>query len=257
MTASAPYLSIIIPAYNEAQRIGRTLAATFDYLDAQNYTGEVIVVDDGSRDQTVKVVSDFELRADGRLQLLKNPGNRGKGYAVRNGMLKSKGEIALFYDADLSTPLSEVEKVIRPIAGNQSDVVFGSRALNRELIGEHQSLLRELRGRGGNLLMRTLVGLNFMDTQCGFKAFRREAVQSVFPLQQIDGFGFDPEILFVAQKQGWRLLETPVRWNHVEGSKVTLFGSTVKVLMEVVKIRWNDITGKYQEHPELAQVRNS
>ncbi len=257
MTASAPYLSIIIPAYNEEQRIGRTLAATFDYLDAQKYAGEVIVVDDGSLDQTVKVVREFEQRADGRLRLLNNPGNRGKGYSVRHGMLKAKGEIALFYDADLATPLSEVEKVIGPIADNHSDVVFGSRAIKRELIGERQSLLRELRGRGGNLIMRTLVGLNFMDTQCGFKAFRRETTQSVFPLQQIDGFGFDPEILFIAQKQGWRLLETPVRWNHVEGSKVTLFGSTVKVLMEVMKIRWNDITGKYQDTTELAQVRNS
>jgi glycosyltransferase involved in cell wall biosynthesis len=255
-TAPAPYLSIVIPAYNEEQRIGRTLTATFDFLDAQNYTSEVIVVDDGSHDRTVAVVSEFESRAGGRLRLLKNPGNRGKGYSVRHGMLEARGEIALFFDADLATPLSEVEKVIGPIAGNQYDVVFGSRALNRELIGERQSLLRELRGRGGNLVMRLLVGLNFMDTQCGFKAFRREAAQAVFPLQQIDGFGFDPEILFIAQKQGWRLLETPVRWNHVEGSKVTLFGSTIKVLAEVMKIRWNDLAGKYNGRAEPAHAHN-
>jgi len=254
-TSPAPYLSIVIPAYNEEQRIGHTLSATFDYLDAQNYPGEVIVVDDGSRDRTVQVVSEFEKRAGGQLRLLKNPGNRGKGYSVRNGMLNAGGEIALFYDADLATPTSEIEKVIRPIAENRYDVVFGSRALNRELIGERQSFLRELRGRGGNLIMRLLVGLDFEDTQCGFKAFRREAAQSVFALQNIEGFGFDPEILFIAQKQGWRLLETPVRWNHVEGSKVTLFGTTVKVLLEVMKIRWNDITGKYNGHTTLAQAR--
>lgn len=257
MTAPAPYLSIVIPAYNEEQRIGRTLTATFDFLDAQNYPGEVIVVDDGSRDRTVEVVSEFEPRANGRLRLLRNPGNRGKGYSVRHGMLSARGRIVLFFDADLATPLSEVEKVIGPIAEKRYDVVFGSRALDRELISERQSFLRELRGRLGNLIMRLLVGLNFMDTQCGFKAFRHEAVQSVFPLQQIEGFGFDPEILFIAQKQGWRLLETPVRWSHVEGSKVTLFGTTVKVLLEVMKIRWNSLTGKYQGESELIQARHS
>src|SRR5438045_1962299 len=135
MTSTAPYLSIVIPAYNEERRIGHTLAATFDYLDALNYSGEVIVIDDGSRDRMVQVVSVFEKRAGGRLRLLKNPGNRGKGYSVRNGMLNAGGEIALFYDADLATPTSEIEKVIKPIAENQYDAVFGSRALNRELLG--------------------------------------------------------------------------------------------------------------------------
>ena len=253
----APYLSSIIPAYNEEQRIVRTLDATLDFLGAQSYASEIIVVDDGSRDRTAEVVSEFEQRAAGRLRLLRNPGNRGKGYAVRNGMLHSRGAIALFFDADLATPLSEVEKVIGPIVNNQYDVVFGSRALNRGLIQERQSWLRELRGRAGNLLMRGLVGLNFMDTQCGFKAFRREVVQPVFSRQQIEGFGFDPEILFIAQKQGWRLLEVPVRWSHVEGSKVTLFGSTVKVLAEVMKIRWNDLSGKYNGKAELMQARHS
>lgn len=256
MTTTAPFLSIIIPAYNEEQRISHTLTATFDYLDLQDYTSEVIVVDDGSLDRTTEVVSKFESRAEGRMRLLKNPGNRGKGYSVRNGMLNASGQIMLFYDADLATPLTEVPKVIEPIKQNLYDVVFGSRALNPELIGERQSLLRELRGRAGNLLMRILVGLDFKDTQCGFKALRREAAQSVFPLQRIDGFGFDPEILFIAQKQGWRLREIPVRWNHVEGSKVTLLGSTVQVLLEVLKIRWNNLTGKYNDKAILMQAGN-
>jgi glycosyltransferase involved in cell wall biosynthesis len=251
-----PYLSIVIPAYNEETRIGRTLEGTFDYLDAQSYDSEVIVVNDGSRDQTAWKVKEFEGRAAGRLSLIENPGNRGKGYSVRNGMLQARGEIVLFYDADLATPTSEIVKVIEPIAENRYDVVFGSRALNQELIGTHQSFLRELRGRGGNLFLRTILGLNFKDTQCGFKAFSRKAVEAIFPLQRIDGFGFDPEILFIAQKQGWRLLETPVRWNHVEGSTVTLFGTTIKVLIEVLTIRWNDLTGKYDANPALVKAQH-
>lgn len=252
-----PYLSIVIPAYNEENRIGTTLTGTFDYLDSQDYDAEVIVVDDGSKDRTAQRVLEFQDRAQGRLRLVENPGNRGKGYAVRNGMMEAAGEIILFYDADLATPTSEIVKVIQPIAEDRYDVVFGSRALNYELIGTHQSFLRELRGRGGNLLLRATLGLSFKDTQCGFKAFRKAAAKSIFPLQRVEGFGFDPEILFIAQKQGWRLLEMPVRWNHVEGSSVTLFGTTIKVLMEVLAIRWNDLLGRYNDRSSTARVRQS
>jgi len=241
------HLSIVIPAYNEEDRIGRTLTETFDYLNRQNYSSEVIVVNDGSTDHTVEAVRKFEGRAGGRLRLVENPGNRGKGYSVRNGMLNADGEIALFFDADLATPTSEIGKVIGPIAEGRYDVVLGSRAIDRSLIGTHQSFFREAVGRTGNLIQFALTGLRFKDTQCGFKAFRREAAQSVFRLQIIDGFGFDPEILFIAQKQGWRLLETPVRWNHVEGSKLNPITAPIKALMEVATIRWNNIMGKYDE----------
>ncbi|HQR32491.1 MAG TPA: glycosyltransferase family 2 protein [Blastocatellia bacterium] len=251
-----PFLSIVIPAYNEEKRIGRTLEGTFEYLSAQSYDYEVLVVNDGSRDRTAEKVLEFAAQTSGRLQLIESPGNRGKGYAVRNGMLQARGEVALFYDADLATPTSEIIKVVTPIVENRYDVVFGSRALDRELIGEHQSFLRELRGRGGNIFLRATLGLDFRDTQCGFKAFRREAAQSIFQLQRIDGFGFDPEILFIGQKQGWRLLEMPVRWNHVEGSVVTLFGTTIKVLMEVSTIRWNDLTGKYDLKPQTSNLKS-
>jgi dolichyl-phosphate beta-glucosyltransferase len=250
-----PYLSIVIPAYNEEQRIGRTLAATFDYLDAQDYSSEVIIVDDGSRDQTVQTVLNFQARAGERLHLLRHPTNRGKGAAVREGMLRAAGEIVLFYDADLSTPTSEIPKVIEPITEDRYDVVFGSRALARELIGVHQSFLREARGRVGNLILRALTGLNFKDTQCGFKAFRRQAAQAVFARQRIEGFGFDPEALFIAQKQGWRLLELPVRWDHVEGSKVSLFSTSLAVLLEVLTIRWHDFTGKYNGNAALTKAK--
>jgi len=242
-----PHLSIVIPAYNEENRIGRTLTETFDYLDGQNYSSEVIVVNDGSTDHTVETVRNFESRAGGRLRLIENPGNRGKGYSVRNGMLHASGEIALFFDADMATPTSEIVKVIEPIAKGGYDVVFGSRALDRSLIGTHQSLFRETLGRGANLVQFAFTGLRFRDTQCGFKAFRREAAQSVFRLQLIEGFGFDPEILFIAKKQGWRLLETSVRWNHIEGSKLNPITAYFKALMEVSTIRWNNLVGKYDE----------
>jgi dolichyl-phosphate beta-glucosyltransferase len=251
-----PFLSIIIPAYNEDQRISKTLSGTFQYLDAQSYDSEVIVVNDGSQDQTAAKVLEFEKNAAGRLRLLHNPGNRGKGYSVRHGMLQAKGKIALFYDADLATPTSEIPKVIEPIVEDQYDVTFGSRALDRSLIGSRQSILREAIGRGGNWIQYFLTGLTFKDTQCGFKAFRREAAQSVFPLQRIEGFGFDPEILFIAKKLGWRLLEIPVRWNHIEGSKLHVIASPLKALLEVATIRWNDQTGKYNLETQIANLKS-
>jgi glycosyltransferase involved in cell wall biosynthesis len=245
-----PHLSIVIPAYNEENRIGRTLTETFDYLERQNYSSEVIVVNDGSTDHTVEAVRRFEIRAGCNLRLIENPGNCGKGYSVRNGMLKADGDIALFYDADLATPTSEIVKVVGPIAEDRYDVVFGSRALDRRLVGTRQSLFRETVGRAGNIIQFAFTGLRFKDTQCGFKAFRRAAAQSVFRLQRIEGFGFDPEILFIAQKQGWRLLETPVRWNHIEGSKLNPMTAPLKALMEVSTIRWNNLLGKYDEQTQ-------
>jgi glycosyltransferase involved in cell wall biosynthesis len=245
-----PHLSIVIPAYNEENRIGRTLTETFDYLDRQNYSSDVIVVNDGSTDHTVDAVRRFESRAGSRLRLVENPGNRGKGYSVRNGMLKAGGDIVLFFDADLATPTSEIVKVIDPIAEGRYDVVFGSRALDRSMIGTRQSRFREILGRIGNLIQFAFTGLRFKDTQCGFKAFRREAAQSVFSLQRIEGFGFDPEILFIAKKQGWRMLETSVLWNHIEGSKLNPMTAYIQVLMEVLTIRWNNLHGKYDEQTE-------
>lgn len=242
-----PLLSIVIPAYNEEERLGKSLSETFDYLAAQDYTSEIIVVDDGSRDTTLAIANNFQARAKAKAKLtvLKNPGNRGKGYAVRNGMLHASGEVHLFFDADLATPLDQIPKILQPILNNEYDVVFGSRALSEAVIEVEQSFLRQLRGRGGNLLIRLLTGMDIKDTQCGFKAFRRQASQSVFPLQQIDGFGFDPEILFIANKQGWRWKEVPVVWRHIEGSKVTMLSASIQVFMEVFKIRWNELAGKY------------
>jgi glycosyltransferase involved in cell wall biosynthesis len=248
------HLSIVIPAYNEANRIGKTLEETLRFLDARIHESEIIVVNDGSRDRTAEIVREYQPKsAKTALRLIENPGNRGKGYSVRNGMLHAEGEIVLFMDADLATPLTEVEKVIGPIGEGRYDVVFGSRALDRSLIGTHQSGLRETIGKAGNLIQFLLTGLRFKDTQCGFKAFRHSAAQAVFRLQQVDGFGFDPEILFIARKQGWRMLELPVRWNHVEGSKLNPLLTPIKVLLEVMTIRWNDLSGKYENKAKISE----
>jgi dolichyl-phosphate beta-glucosyltransferase len=252
-----PLLSIIIPAYNEEQRLGTTLSETIHYLALQDYTSEIIVVDDGSQDRTVEIAHSFlsSTNEKTKLLVLKNPGNRGKGFAVKNGMLHASGEIHLFFDADLATPLDQIPKVMQPILNNEYDVVFGSRALQEAVIEVEQSFLRQLRGRGGNLIIQFLTGMNIKDTQCGFKAFRRQASQAVFPLQQVEGFGFDPEILFIANKQGWRWKELPVVWRHVEGSKVTMLSASLSVLTDVFKIRWNEFVGKYEARKLTEEVR--
>lgn len=245
------YLSIVIPAYNEGLRIGKTLAETFNYLDNLNFESEVLIVDDGSTDGTVDKVMESMERARGRLRLMRNPGNRGKGYSVRSGMLQTRGEIVLFYDADMSVPTTEIEKVIQPIIDGQFDVVFGSRYIDSDLIGTPQSVLRRAVSRIGNVIMRRVTGLDYRDMQCGFKAFRGSTARSVFRHQTNDGYGFDPEVLFIATKRGWRLLETPVICNHVTGSKVRILTTPVKVLLEVLRIRRNDLLGLYDGAGEI------
>jgi dolichyl-phosphate beta-glucosyltransferase len=240
-------LSIIIPAYNEEKRLGESLIQIKNFLTAKAYKSEVIVVDDGSADRTVEVASQYIQsyeHEDLKLQVIRNPGNRGKGYSVRNGMLHAQGEIALFTDADLSAPISETDKLIAPIVADECDVVLGSRALSDSVISIHQSFLRETAGRTFNLVMRTITGLNFKDTQCGFKAFRRQRAQGVFERQRINGFGFDAEILYIAKKHGLRLLEIPVIWGHVDGTKVGLISGMIP-FYDLLTIRWNDLCGRY------------
>ncbi len=238
-------LSVIIPAYNEASRIIQTLETIQDYFRENNDEVEVIVVDDGSRDNTAAIVEQLSERWN-QLRLIRNPGNLGKGYSVRNGVLQAKGEIVLFTDADLSAPITETPKLIDPIRRNLCDISFGSRAIDRSLIGVHQSAMREFSGRIFNLLVQMLTGLSFKDTQCGFKAFRREPVVSVFEQQRIMDFGFDPEILYIARKRGLRLLEVPVKWSHVEGTKVHFLKDSIRMFLDLIVIVWNDLTGRYR-----------
>lgn len=191
-----PKYSIIIPAYNEAARLGKTLDRVLAYVAAERWDAEVIVVNDGSKDRTADLVRDYA-KANPTLRLVENPGNHGKGYSVRNGMLNAKGAILLFSDADLSSPIEEAPKLVGALESG-ADVAIGSRWLRPETQTQRQSLLRQFYGRLYNLVLRILLGLNFKDTQCGFKAFRRHAAMKIFPPQQIERWGFDPELLYLA-----------------------------------------------------------
>jgi len=248
MTAPSPKLSIIIPAFDEEKRLGRTLERIRTYFAAcPQGLGlsdiEVIVVDDGSADSTARVVQNYAARIAG-LRLVSNGTNRGKGYSVRHGMAEARGRIALFSDADLSSPIEESAKLLTAIeAGN--DVAIGSRALDRSLIETHQARMREIAGMIFNVFVRLLTGLPFQDTQCGFKAFRRERCQVIFEQQRIERFGFDPEILFLAQRHGLKAVEIPVRWSHDPATKVHVLRDSVVMFGDLFYIRWNWILNRY------------
>ena len=235
--------SIIIPAYNEGARLGATLDRVLNYIAAQHWDAEVIVVNDGSRDQTPDLVRSYA-QTHPTLRLLENPGNRGKGYSVRNGMLNATGEILLFTDADLSAPIEEAPKLFAAIHSG-ADIAIGSRWLRPELQSRRQSLLRQLYGRIFNLALRLVLGLKFKDTQCGFKAFTRQAAQEIFPRQRIERWGFDPELLYLARKLGFKVKEVPVVWSNSEGTRISPLRDGIRMFGEVLKIRWDALTGKY------------
>jgi len=233
----------VIPAYNESARIRPTLDEALRYTKEQNWDAEILVVDDGSTDDTAVIVREYGKR-HARVVLVENPGNRGKGYSVRNGMLHARGEICLFTDADLSSPMTEAPKLFEAI-GRGADIAIGSRWLRTELQTERQPLYRQAFGRIFNVALRAILGLSFADTQCGFKAFRREAAQRIFPLQKIERWGFDPEILFLARRAGLRVEEVPVVWAHSEGTRLHPLRDGIRMFGEVLRIRWNAMTGKY------------
>jgi glycosyltransferase involved in cell wall biosynthesis len=235
--------SIVIPAYNEGHRLGATLDKVLGYVREQGWNAEVVVVNDGSRDNTAELVRSFAAK-DPALRLLENPGNRGKGYAVRNGMLNARGEIVVFSDADLSSPIEEMPKLLAALAAG-ADIAIGSRWLRAELQTHRQSLHRQLFGRIFNGLNRVILGLQFKDTQCGFKAFTRRAAQMILPLQRIERWGFDPEILFLARKFGLRVDEVAVHWGHVGGTRINPLLDGARMFQEMVRIRWYDLEGKY------------
>lgn len=239
-------ISIVIPAYNEQERLPATLDAVLSYLSrCSPRFAEVVVVDDGSRDATVRIVEQYA-RDNPLVRLLKNPGNRGKGYSVRHGMLEARGDWILFSDADLSAPIEELDKLYAEARSKNADVAIGSRALDRSLIGIHQSVFREYAGRCFNLMMQLLTGLRFWDTQCGFKLFRREAAREIFRRQQIERFGFDVEVLFIARLLGYKSIEVAVRWNHAEGTKVSMFRDSANMLLDLLRIRRNQLRGLYR-----------
>ena len=232
-----PAFSVVIPCFNEAARIGSTIRASLDYLVSVSPESELIVVNDGSTDATSTIARESLVGAKIETRLLENFPNRGKGAAVRKGLLAAQRPIALFFDADLSTPLEETPNVIGPIANDDVDLAFGSRGLDRSLIGHHQPWRRETAGRIFNLLVRIATGLPFWDTQCGFKAFRLEVCRPILEVARIEGFAFAVELLYLAQGAGLRLREIPVRWNHREGSKVHFVHDSLRMLREVIALR--------------------
>lgn len=242
-------ISIVIPAYNESARLRPTLDRVLYFVRQQAWDAEVIVVDDGSRDGTADIVRDHA-RSNGMVRLVQNPGNRGKGYSVREGMLGAQGTIVVFTDADLSAPIEEAQKLIAAIETG-ADVAIGSRWVRRELQTQRQSLARQVLGRGFNLLLRILLRLDFKDTQCGFKAFRRSAARALFPLQRIEGWGFDPEILFLARRLGFKVAEVPVLWGHDNGTRINPLSDGWRMMLEMLRIRWYALTGKYGDDPAV------
>jgi glycosyltransferase involved in cell wall biosynthesis len=232
-----PPFTVVIPCYNEAARIGNSVRATLDYLATESPEAELIVVNDGSTDATPTIVRETLTGAKIRTQLLENFPNRGKGAAVRSGLLAATKPIGLFFDADLSTPLSEIPKVIEPIAKGDVDLAFGSRALDRKLIGVRQPWRREQAGRVFNFIVKVATGMPFWDTQCGFKAFRLDVCRPILEKAHTIGFAFDVELLFMAYRAGLRLREVPVRWNHAEGSKVHVIHDSLAMLREVIALR--------------------
>ena len=238
-------LSIVIPAYNEEKRLPATLDRVLAFLAARPWTfSEVIVVDDGSRDGTGAQVESYSATRR-PIRLLRNPGNRGKGYSVRHGMTEARGDWTLFSDADLSTPIEEFDKLLDAARDAGAEVAIGSRALDRSLISVRQPVVRECSGRFFNVVMRAATGLPFRDTQCGFKLFAGPARREIFRRQRLDGFGFDVEALFIARRLGFPVVEVPVRWADVEGTKVSALRG-LDAFADIARVRWNALSGRYE-----------
>ena len=242
---SEPYLSIVIPAYNEALRIGGTLEKVRAYVETRSFPCELILVDDGSQDGTPQILENFQERY-AKARILRNEPNRGKGFTVRRGVLAACGEFVLFSDADLSAPIEENNKLLAALETSGADAAVGSRALDRRLIGIHQPWRREMAGRIFNLLVRIFTGLKIRDTQCGLKLFRRATTRRAFELQRVTGFGFDPEVLFLIQHLGGKIVEVPVRWNDSPATKVHFLRDSTRMFLDLVVLRWRALAGGYR-----------
>ena len=242
-----PTLSIVILAYNEEDRIGSTLERIIRYLGSRDLAFEILIVDDGSTDRTSEMVHSFaeQENLSGPIHIFRNETNRGKGYSVRHGMLKAQGDFALFTDADLSAPIEELSKLEKEVVEGGCDIAFGSRDVKGSDIQVHQPWWRESSGKIFNQCVRLLTGLPYSDTQCGFKLFRMSRCKDLFERQTIFDFGFDVELLYVARKWGLTMKEVPVVWRHSPGTKVQFLPHAFGMLVDLLKIRWNDVKGKY------------
>jgi dolichyl-phosphate beta-glucosyltransferase len=250
-----PTYSIVIPAYNEGERITAALDQVLAWIGEQRWSAEIVVVNDGSRDDTAAIIARYAA-AHPQVRLIENPGNRGKGYSVRNGMTHARGDLLLFSDADLSSPISEAPKLFDALAAG-ADVAIGSRWLRTELQTERQPFYRQLFGRVFNLFLRMMLGIQFKDTQCGFKAFRRPAADAIFPRQRIERWGFDAEILFLARRFGFKSIEIGVAWGHDERTKISYFRDGMRMVWEVLLVRWYALSGKYDQPLPVPPVNES
>ena len=239
-----PWLSLVIPAYNEAARLPATLDRISAFLQAKSFSAEIIVVDDGSTDATADIMRRFGARCAAS-RLVQNGRNRGKGFSARHGILEAKGTFVLLTDADLSTPIEDLETLLQALESRGAVAAIGSRALDRSLVGTHQPWYRESAGRFFNLLVRLLSGLPFHDTQCGFKLFRREETRRAFELQSVPGFGFDPELLFLIRHLGGKVVEIPVHWNNSPATKVRFLRDSSRMLLDLIVLRWRVWRGQY------------
>lgn len=233
----------MVPAYNEAARLPITLPKLVEFC-RRFQSAEILVVDDGSKDSTAALVEEYT-RNHPQVRLIRNPGNRGKGYSVRHGMREAKGDWMLSTDADLSSPIDEVSTLWAAADRSHAAIAIGSRAVDRSLVGVHQAPLREWSGRVFNVVMRLVTGLPYLDTQCGFKLYRRDAAEIIFPRQRLDGFGFDVEDLVIARIHNFHAVEVPVHWNNVEGTKVSAFNGA-RAFWDLFLVRWNQLLGRYK-----------
>ena len=232
-------VSVIIPAFNEAERLPLTMRATADYFEARTEPFELLVIDDGSTDGTAQVIADFARQRPAlSVQCLGYGGNRGKGYAVRHGMLRASGDLRLFCDADLATPAEEYEVVLAAMERDGTPIGIGSRPLRASNLLVHQPWYREWLGRGFNKAVQILAVPGIADTQCGFKVFTAEAATDVFSRCRLDGFAFDSEALYIARRLGYGISEVPIRWSHKDGSKVSMVRDGLKMLRDLSLIRW-------------------
>ncbi len=238
-----PYLSVVVPAYDEERRLGGSLEKITAYVDGRGLDAEIVVVDDGSTDATAKI-AEAELRSR-RGRLVRNVENRGKGYSVRRGVLEASGRWILLTDADLSAPIEEHENLAEAVRRYDLDVAVGSRGLAESRIEVRQSLLRQTMGKAFNRVIRLLTGLPLRDTQCGFKLFDRERTLPLFRKMVVDRFAFDVEFLFLCQRFGLKVREVPVVWRNAPGSKVSLVGDPMNMLADVLRVRWRFRRGLY------------
>ena len=246
-----PRYSIVIPAFNERARIPATMRSVVECVRVRGWSAEVIVVNDGSTDETAALVKEFALHSP-EVRLLENPTNRGKGYSVRSGILHALGDVVMFTDADLSSPIEEAQRLFDAIAAG-ADIAIGSRWLATSRQTHRQPLYRQIFGRVFNALTRAIMRLPFADTQCGFKAFTRSAAQTVFQLQTIERWGFDPEILFIALKRGYHIQEVPVSWAHDARSRISYLRDGLQMLKELAIVRWNALLGRYGKQVQAIQ----